>query len=237
MPLNLRAVLGRPLTIPELDGNFEFLLDEIENFAPDTANEITSVVQSADNQTFTLYRADGFPLGPITIPRADFEFAGDWAPATGYSVGNLIVYERAGLYTVVQNHVSEATFDPAEENSDGPYYSLVLELFSGSAIKTWSLTNYTLQLVDSNRYLRFTATNGCVVTVPHNDDVEFPIGTEIHGRQAAANSVLIEGDTGVTVNASRTDYGTETPWQGANFTLKKVALNEWDYIGPGSEAT
>jgi len=239
MALTKRSDVGRKLTIAEMDGNWDHvvaLVDAINANLP-TALEITNVTQSADGSTFTLWRSDGLPLGPITIPDAVFEFVGEWAASTGYSVNNWFTYERAGLYRVVQNHVSELSFDPTEENSDGRYYGLVMELFSGSAVKTVATTSYSPVLLDANRYIRFTNATSCLVTIPLNADVEFPTGTELHGRQAGAGQVSVEGDVGVTINASRPDYGTETPWQGANFTLKKVDTNTWDFIGPGSEST
>jgi hypothetical protein len=97
---------------------------------------------------------------------------------------------------------------------------------------------FTPALADSNRYIRCTNAGGCVVTIPPNAAVAFPLATELNFRQAGDGGlVFVEGD-GVTINPLG-DFPTETDIKGATVTLKKVATNEWDFISltPSGEGT
>lgn len=237
MSLVYRATKGANLTPAEVDANFAFLKAIYDALvaSPPTANSLENIVQSADGSQITFYLTDSTQLGPFTLPTAVFRFVGEWAAGTGYQVGDFFTYERAGLYYVEQNHTSEVSFDETEENSDGRYYQLVMDFFSGSTVKSVASVTYTPVLLDANRYIRTTTDIGITVTVPANADVEFAIGTELHWRQAGTGAIVFNGDSGVTINAPRPGYDTVTPWVGANCTLKKVNTDIWDYIGPGEE--
>jgi hypothetical protein len=105
-----------------------------------------------------------------------------------------------------------------------------------------SAATWTLALSDANTYMRFTSASGCIVTIPVYADVAFPVGTEVHLRQAGAGSIQLavgaESAADITINPQRAGYGTYTTWQGATLTIKKVGTNEWDVIGPaGVEET
>lgn len=58
------------------------------------------------------------------------------------------------------------------------------------------------------------------------------IGAEFHIRQATSTPIDIIPSGGVTVNSSHFGHYLMTNFQGATFTLKKVAADEYDMIGP-----
>ena len=95
-------------------------------------------------------------------------------------------------------------------------------------VVTEATASRTLALIDAQKYIRCTWSSGCVVTVPLNATVAFPIGTEVdlfHG--GSSGSVTIDPAIGVTINATALNIGT--PKQAA--TLKKVGTDEWDLVG------
>jgi hypothetical protein len=89
-------------------------------------------------------------------------------------------------------------------------------------------TSDTLTAADADRYLRCTNAGAVTVTVPPDASVAFPVGTEVHLRQAGAGQVTIAEGSGVTVNTSET---LALRKQHATITLLKVAADEWDLMG------
>jgi hypothetical protein len=89
-------------------------------------------------------------------------------------------------------------------------------------------TTDTLALTDRDRYIRYTSGSAVTVTVPANATVAFPVGTEIHLRQAGAGQVTVAAAGGVTINTSETLL---LRTQHATVTLIKVGTNEWDIMG------
>lgn len=93
-------------------------------------------------------------------------------------------------------------------------------------------STYTLLVADVNKYLRCSNAAGCTVTVPISDELDVPVGSEYHFRQAPGCTAItfIEGETGVTINGvSGFSLGTDA--EGAVATLKKVGTDEWDLFG------
>ncbi len=99
-------------------------------------------------------------------------------------------------------------------------------------------TTFEAGLNSANKYYRCTNASGCTITIPSDDEVAWPTDFEFTVRQSNNLSVLIVGgstsDLDVIVNEPRPGYDTETPYEGATVTIKRVGDNEWDYIGPGT---
>lgn len=98
-----------------------------------------------------------------------------------------------------------------------------------ASISRTETASLTLALSDASVYLRLNhATVPIEVTVPANEDVAFPIDSEImlFAVGVAATSVVAAG--GVTINSDG-DMLTLSQKKGA--LLKKVGLDEWDLIG------
>ncbi len=109
--------------------------------------------------------------------------------------------------------------------------------FSASSVpQEISATTLTLLSTHVDGYLRTTDPSGCTVTVPPDEDSGIELGEEIHFRQASEGPIIFVGgsnsDFDVIINPSRAGFSTETPWEGATVTLKRVGDNEYDMIGP-----
>ncbi len=91
-----------------------------------------------------------------------------------------------------------------------------------------SATSYSFVLADNGKNVEFTSANAVAVTVPTNASVEFPVGTQITVVQVGAGQVTIQGDTGVTVNATP---GSKLRAQWSVGTLVKRATNTWLLYG------
>ena len=89
-------------------------------------------------------------------------------------------------------------------------------------------TSYSFVLADNGKNVEFTNANAVAVTVPTNASVEFPVGTQITIVQVGAGQVTIQGDTGVTVNATP---GSKLRAQWSVGTLVKRATNTWLLYG------
>src|SRR5262245_16871006 len=70
---------------------------------------------------------DSTVQGPFPLPVATYNPRGEWQPATGYLINDLV---SAGgtLYVVTWNHTSEATFDPGANDGAGhDFYAVFME--------------------------------------------------------------------------------------------------------------
>lgn len=114
--------------------------------------------------------------------------------------------------------------------SSGAQYTVTVSVPRIATVQTVSGTTFEPTLAEADRYLRFTNAAGCTVNLPDNASAAFPTGTEIHLRQAAAGTVYITSDSGVTVNGID-GYELQTAVQGSVVTCKKVGQDEWDVFG------
>lgn len=118
------------------------------------------------------------------------------------------------------------------ENGDhfGPF-TLPQANFRPSVVATISASTHAPALGDANCYKRCTNAGGCVVTVPLNADVPYPVDSELGYLQADDGPVTFEVSTdGPTINIPP-GYLAKTAQKGALVTLKKVGEDEWDVGG------
>lgn len=220
--------LGRNLTPGEVDGNFwdhEGRISDIEDNPP-AAIGISNI--TSNGSQFTVYLEDGTSFGPFTLPVAAFRSRGEWAAATVYFINDIVYVPGSGVYRVVTNHTSAGSF------SNSADYELLLPSNNPAVIATISGTSYEPGQSDANKYLRCTASAGCVIELTHG----FPVNTEIHFRQCGAGPLsFIVGDTGGTINSvAGKDDGTDHV--GAIVTVKCVSADgEWDIFGDLATAT
>src|SRR5690606_27741369 len=96
-----------------------------------------------------------------------------------------------------------------------------------AAITTESETSRVLALTDAWDYIRLTNDTSCDVTVPDNDDVAFPVGTQVYLRSAGGGTYTIVEDTSVTVNPP----AGGTLVLNGDAALIKIDTDEWDLVG------
>jgi len=230
MPLVLRSVKGSNLTPAEADGNFVFLdgrITTLEGLPLGVGIDAISVI--GNQMTITL--TDSSIQGPFTIPVAEMNFRGEWQASTLYNINDIVTHGNS-VYQVLATHTSATSFDPGEViDTATEVYGLWLTL-TASTVQTITTSTWNPTTADMNTYNRFvTSTAGCTVILPDDGDIDFTIGSEIHGRQAGPGQVTIDGDnTSVIINPQ---FGCEniTAGEGASFTVKKVGANEWDVMG------
>jgi hypothetical protein len=105
-----------PLTVAQFDGNTYEWRQAIDALiaSPPTANSIESVAASglAWSITFTNGSTQALPI-PVPV----FRWRGEWQPLTLYAQLDRFIVTGTGEFTVVSDHTSAATFDPAAVGS------------------------------------------------------------------------------------------------------------------------
>jgi len=91
--------------------------------------------------------------------------------------------------------------------------------------------SYTLVLADDGKIIECSSSSALTLTVTANNDVAFPIGTQIMLIQAGSGQLTVAGAGGVTVNATP-GLKLRTQWSAA--TLLKRATNTWLLTGDGT---
>jgi hypothetical protein len=104
---------GSNLTGAEADGNFydhDGRIAGLETSRPQPDN-FANVTVAGTQITFTL--VSGATLGPLDLPVLRWRWRGDWVPFTGFAANDTFRVAGDGVYMVLLDHVSAATFDRA----------------------------------------------------------------------------------------------------------------------------
>src|SRR5882672_8596844 len=111
---------GSNLAPAEVDGNFWEVRSAIDDLIanPLQPNEITSITTSG--ATWSVHMADGSVIGPLPLPVLSFRWRDDWAPYTIYLTLDTFRVQGVGIFSVLQDHTSGATFDPTMTAGDPP---------------------------------------------------------------------------------------------------------------------
>lgn len=116
---------GANLLPGEIDLNFWVLLNaliEVQE-SPTQPLQIQSITVLGNQMTVTL--SDGVTtFGPFNLPVAAFRWRDSWAPDTAYKFADFFTANE-GMYLVLQDHISDDTFNPAAGNMIGAYAQLV----------------------------------------------------------------------------------------------------------------
>jgi hypothetical protein len=227
---------GTNLTPAEVDGNFwdhEGRIVTLEGGLP-APNEIADISVDANGMiTFTMDDATAF--GPYQIPIAAFGWRGDWLASTAYNLYDIVHVAGAGVYIVLKEHTSPATWNAGHTVSGVQVYDQMMPAVVPPVdlqITESAATTYELGLDDRGKYLRFTdSTSGnVVVDLPPDSVVAWPTGSQITIRQSGSAPVELSFGSFVTVNA-KTGCDFTTVEEGSVVTLVKIAASEWDYFG------
>ena len=90
-------------------------------------------------------------------------------------------------------------------------------------------TNYTLVLTDAGVYIPMNNAAEQTITVPAYADVPFDTGITIIFEQKGVGQIVVEPDTGVTLN-SRSGY-SRSAFQHSLIQIYKVATDTWILTG------
>lgn len=120
--------IGVNLTPAQVDANFFELRTDLDDVIanPPTANSIETI--EAEGFTWRITLTDGTELDPLPVPVVYTVWRGDWAPFTLYSAADIFRVEGEGIFAVMQDHTSAATFDPDEAGGSpiAPYYTQLI---------------------------------------------------------------------------------------------------------------
>lgn len=169
------AGIGVNLTPAQVDENFYELRTDLDDLIanPPTPNSIESITASGFN--WTIHLTDGSTLGPVAVPVVQMTWRGEWQPFTIYSQLDKFFVSGVGEFTVLEDHVSDATFDPdaigsspptqlylqtsgvgsnttldnlADVNASAPVAGQVLRYVGGSPDSVWQPDTLTLDDID-----------------------------------------------------------------------------------------
>ncbi|WP_192183292.1 hypothetical protein [Mesorhizobium amorphae] len=163
--------------------------------------------------------------GRLTSLQVDFNFWGHEQRIQAMEDNPPSPIEISNIYAVgTQMHI-------VKEDATEYIVTLPQANFRPSVVATISAATHTPVLGDANGYKRCTNAGGCVVTLPLNDDVAFPIDTELGYRASSDGPVTFEVSTdGPTINPVP-GFLNQSAQEGALVTLKKVGTDEWDIGG------
>lgn len=229
---------GSNLTAAQVDTNFFNLKDALEGLLGDIPAGVSISNVTVTGSQMTVWLEDGSSFGPFTLPVANWAWRGEWTADTGYFAFDVFRVGLTGVYLVLQDHVSASEFDPAEENTEGALYEEILGSVASitAPIVTVGVDFYSPSLTEAGSYFRCVHPDGCDFQMPDNAQVAFPVGTELHLYQGASNPVIINTDTGVTINPYD-GFLEQTGGRGRVVTLKKVGSDTWDIFGGLAEDT
>lgn len=118
---------GAPNSAAQVDGNFYDVDQRIVGLAGDLAEGKRIDHISQTSNSMTIHYTDG-STEVIALPIAQLTLVGEWMPSYFYTRGNMVTVTPRGIYQVLQNHTSAATFDPNAVIGGNPVYQLWMPL-------------------------------------------------------------------------------------------------------------
>lgn len=228
--------LGRRLTSLEVDENFDTLETRIQNIIDNPIPGLgianiamvgtrTLRVTLDDNSIFEFFM-------PVVAPH----WRGEWQANTAYFALDRFSKDGFGIYVVLFDHISGATFDEnaTEDDTDGThdlYYKEFGVPGIAASVHSVSQAVYTLELSRINHFIMCKHSSGCEITIPPQEDVNIPVGSEYHFFGTGVGPlVVLEGDSSVFIWPV-SGFIFQTPGPGRPITLKKVGSDEWVVFG------
>lgn len=114
-------------------------------------------------------------------------------------------------------------------NSANDGWTSLAELFSPPLVLDDEVGSFELSLTQAGAMITVTNAGAVTLTVPNEDDVDFPLGTSILIEQGGAGQVTVAPDTGVTVNSAGAKMKLSAQYAVAS--LVKKGPNTWTLFG------
>lgn len=131
-------------------------------------------------------------------------------------------YRRVDKFGQVSSYSPSASASPTSVIAYEDIYTAAQNINSQTG------TSYTFLLADQGKLVTFDNGSPISVTVPKYGDVAFAIGQRIDLVQMGAGQVTVQGDSGVTINATP---GLNFRAQYSGATLLKIGTNNWILLG------
>lgn len=205
---------GSNLSATQVDGNFYDLdtrLTTVEN-NPVQPYQITSFTIGARTASLTL--SDGTVLGPVDIEIPMPRWRGEWQPNTAYVEMDFVTVNGSGLFAVMDDHTSAATFDENAQDLNSPPGLLYQNLMNigtiAAAVWLDSCDMATTEPLPSCTYVNGTAGVGATLSADANGTLT------VDGNSATLGlSILVKDQASAAQNGAYTvsDAGSGgSPW-------------------------
>jgi hypothetical protein len=174
---------GSDLDPAEVDINFWDLKTAVEALQASLPSAITISSITATGTNYNFHLSDGSTVGPVPVPVIQFRWRGVWAPLTVYSQLDTFRVDGVGLYSVLVDHTSAASFDESALDGGGNAEYFKLFGFSGiSGVAFADLIGVTLSGLADKDFLVYDLPSDQFKNVSH--------------AQATADLDALVGDSG-----------------------------------------
>ncbi len=139
-----RSVKGSPLTSAEVDANFLELRMGLDALLAGEVEPVGIADISVVAGSLTVTLTDTTELGPFPIPVSAFNWRGEWANGTSYSINDFFTVAGLGVFLTLQPHFAPASgpFDPLAV--DGSFEPLYRQVFGTTTPQAYHLAlNFT----------------------------------------------------------------------------------------------
>jgi hypothetical protein len=194
---------GFNLTAPQVDINFWNMVQAIVDLQnnPPTPNNISAITVSGIYMTVTL--TDGSNIGPLALPVLQFKWRGAWTPDTPYNQLDVFEVAATGLFSVLLDHTSGATFDPGITVGGQPALNELFGFSGASGVFLADLGDVALVSLANGDRLVYDA----IAVKWRNQRPDYVIGGYSPGLMVANQSLLVHRfATAVTIPANWGDY-------------------------------
>jgi hypothetical protein len=141
---------GATLTAAQFDLDLYTLQSAINGLSLTPGVGVSAISQpTAGTLLFTM--TDATTQGPFSLPVGQFNFRGNWAASTAYTV-NDIFQQNGTVYAVVGAHTSGSTFDAGINDGAGHNYLKVMFTFPSDALPSGGTTGQALVKVSGTDY-------------------------------------------------------------------------------------
>jgi hypothetical protein len=178
----------------------------------------------------------GEPVYQLLVSRPQGMFwRGIYATGTAYAFDDVIRVLGSGIWLVMIPHTTGTTesFDPEKAIDGAPVYEALM-VEPAPYVPLGPVIESAVTAVDvswAGTYVRVTYADGAVSVYVPAFGSAFPIGGEIHVRQATVlGQVTFLEDTGVTLNGVA-GRSLATAGEGAVVTIKYLGSDTWDVWG------
>lgn len=212
-------------SISRTDEVYDLVLADYLINAGESEASAARLTDQRANEAVCGYTSDGVVRIPTETMYAQFQAWLDLleeaydAEISGLLVPHAITHRAGGSDEIDPPSIGAASLDANNKVEAGQTSSRIVSV---TASKTLALTDAgTLQQVNS--------TSNLTITIPANDSVAFPTGTEIELVRWNTGTVTIAAASGVTLVSANSKVKIATRYSCA--CLKKIATNTWLLVG------
>ena len=219
---------------------FEDLIDSNYNL---TDNDSDAITEGATNLFLTSAersKLSGVEAGADVTDTANVTAAGALMDSEITNLAQVKAFDSSDYATAAQGATADSALQDVVDDTT-PQLGGDLDVNGNNitgnpaidgrrAIVTEATTEKILALTDAGNFIVTTSDSGTEITIPTNESVAFPNGTEIDFIQKGAGQLTIVCDEGVTLNGvSAGSTAITAQWGGA--TIKKIDTDEWVIVG------